>query len=134
MVILFDPVGSPDKLEEMIVSASLSPGVSGLMILACEANGFTPGKIDPILGRAGIGVFGGVFPALIYGKELVKRGSLVVGLPRFLETRFIPGLSNSAIEYESCLDLKLPALHRPDHDGFCRWVRYQDKCIRRQPV
>ena len=45
MVILFDPVGSPDDLEGMISSASSSPGVNSLMILACEANGFTPRKL-----------------------------------------------------------------------------------------
>ena len=108
MVILFDPVGSPEKLEEMILGASSSPGVSGLMILACDANGFTPLKIDAILGRAPVAVFGGVFPALIYGKTLIERGSLVVGLPRFIDTRFVPDLSNSAIDYESFLDLKPP--------------------------
>jgi hypothetical protein len=108
MVILFDPVGSPDNLEGMISSASSSPGVNSLMILACDANGFTPRNIDAILGRAPVAVFGGVFPSLIYGKTLIERGSLVVGLPRFLETRFVPDLSNGAIDYESCLDLKLP--------------------------
>jgi hypothetical protein len=106
MVILFDPVGSPENLEQVIASASSFPGVSGLMILACDANGYTPGTIDPILGRAPVAVFGGVFPAIIYGKELIERGSLVIGLPGVLQTRFVGGLSDSAIDYEACLELE----------------------------
>jgi hypothetical protein len=108
MVILFDPVGSPENLDAMIISASASPGVNGLMILACDANGFTPATMDPILNRSPVALFGGVFPAIIYGKDLVERGSLVVGLTKLVETRFVPGLSNSAVDYESCLDLKTP--------------------------
>ncbi len=127
MVILFDPVGSLENLEQMIAGAASSPGVSGLMILACDANGFTPDAIDPILGRAPVAVFGGVFPSIIYGKELLERGSLVIGLPGVLETRFIHGLSDSEIDYEACLELKS---HCPPSaltmmvfvDGFARRV------------
>lgn len=59
------------------------------MILACDANGFTPASIDLILSRAPVPVFGGVFPAIIHGREMFKQGSLVIGLPKVLETRFI---------------------------------------------
>jgi len=69
MVIRFDPACLPENLQEMIQSASSLPGVSGLMILACGANGFTLARIDPILSRASIPVFGGVCPAIIYGRE-----------------------------------------------------------------
>jgi hypothetical protein len=89
MVIRFDPAGSPENLRGMILSASSLPGVNGLMILACDANGFTPASIDPILSRAPVPVFGGVFPAIIHGREMFVQGSLVIGLPKVLETRFI---------------------------------------------
>jgi hypothetical protein len=59
VVIRFDPAGSPKNLHEMILRASSLPGASGLMILACDANGFTPASINPILSRAPIPVFGG---------------------------------------------------------------------------
>ena len=108
MVIRFDPAGSSENLREMILGTSSVPGVSGLMILACDANGFTPENIDPILSRAPVPVFGGVFPAIIHGREMFERGSLVIGLPGVLETRFIPDLSDSETDYEALLDLKIP--------------------------
>jgi hypothetical protein len=54
MVIRFDPACLLENLQEMIQSASSLPGVSDL---------------DPLLSRASIPVFGGVFPAIIYGRE-----------------------------------------------------------------
>ena len=75
MTILFDPAGSPANLQEMILSASSISGVDGLMILACEANGFTPENIDAVLNLAPVPIFGGVFPALIYGSDLIRQGS-----------------------------------------------------------
>ncbi|MGA2402822.1 MAG: FIST C-terminal domain-containing protein [Syntrophobacteraceae bacterium] len=108
MTVLFDPIGSPANLQEMILKASSLSGVNGLMILACDANGFTPENIDGVLRSAPIPVFGGVFPALMYGKDLIRQGSLVAGLPKVLETLFIPDLSNSAIDYESFLEFKTP--------------------------
>jgi hypothetical protein len=108
MTILFDPVGSPANLQEMILRASSISGVDGLMILACDANGFTPENIDAVLNLAPVPIFGGVFPALIHGKDLIRQGSLVAGLPKVLETLFIPDLSNSAVDYEAFLDWKIP--------------------------
>ncbi|MFZ0931192.1 MAG: FIST N-terminal domain-containing protein [Syntrophobacteraceae bacterium] len=108
MAIRFDPAGSPENLQEMIQSVSSLSGVSGLMILACDANGFTPAGIDPILSRASVPVFGGVFPAIIYGREMFRHGSLVIGLPNVLQTMFIPDLSNRAIDYEASFDCKIP--------------------------
>lgn len=109
MIILFDPVGSPENLDQMIAGASSFPGVSGLMVLACDANDFDPENMDPVLRRASLPLFGGTFPGLVYGKELIDRGSLVVGLPGLLETRFVPGLSDGGIDYESYLDIGIPA-------------------------
>lgn len=108
MTILFDPAGSPANLQEMILSASSISGVDGLMILACEANGFTPENIDAVLNLAPVPIFGGVFPALVYGSDLIRQGTLVAGLPKVLETLFIPDLSNSAVDYETFLDWKIP--------------------------
>lgn len=106
MTVLFDPSGSQANLQEMILSASSLPGVNALMILACDANGFAPENIDGVLSSAPLPIFGGVFPALIYGKELIRQGSIVVGLPGLLETSFIPDLSNKDVNYESFLNYK----------------------------
>ena len=98
-----------------------------VVILACDANGFTPSRIDPILIRAPAPVFGGVFPAIIHGREMFEQGSLVIGLPKVIETRFIPDLSNIAIDYEALLDFKIPGDQSPLTlmvfvDGFARRI------------
>jgi hypothetical protein len=126
MVIRFDAAGSPENLLEMIRSVSSFPGVSGLMIFACDANGFTSASIDPILRMAPIPVFGGVFPAIVHGREMFERGSLVIGLPKVLETRFIPDLSKSGIDYEALLDFKIP-----DHESALTMMVFVDGFARR---
>lgn len=102
-----DPTGSIEGLKRLIDGANVQAG-SGLMIFACDANGFTPDNMNPILCNAPFPVFGGVFPAIIYGKELLQNGTLAAVLPVADEAHFLPDLSTGDADYEAELDRFFP--------------------------
>jgi len=104
MIIKADSSGSLESLERMIDEVSSSKTSEGLMILSCDANGFVPGDIDAILKNVSIPLFGGIFPAVIHDGELLEKGSIVVGMSGLVQTKFVPELSNEAIDYEVFLD------------------------------
>ncbi len=63
---LFDQSGTVEQLREMVAEFERQPKIGSILIFACDANGFMPDTIDPILKETGLIVFGGVFPQIIY--------------------------------------------------------------------
>ncbi len=108
MKIHLDTTGSVTALETLIRRAASEPSVRGLLVLACDANGFAPEAVSPVLRRSPLPLVGGVFPALIHGEDLIRRGSLVLGLSSLLRTAHIPGLSDPEFDYEGALAARLP--------------------------
>jgi hypothetical protein len=100
MIVKTDFSGSRESLEKMIHEVSSCKTFEALMILSCDANGFVPRDIDPILKNASIPLFGGVFPAIIHDGDLMEKGSIVIGLSDLVQTKFISELSNEAMDYE----------------------------------
>lgn len=72
--------GTIEELNSLIRQAVDQPGVEGILIFACDANGFTPQEVDPILAKVPIPIFGGIFPQILYMGEHYDRGTLIVGL------------------------------------------------------
>jgi len=102
-----DITGSIEGLKSLLDGAAVQAG-SGLMIFACDANGFTPDTVDPLLRSASFPIFGGVFPAIIHGKELLQKGTLAVVLPVADEVNYLPDLSNDGSDYEAALEKTFP--------------------------
>ncbi|MDZ7925132.1 MAG: FIST C-terminal domain-containing protein [Marinagarivorans sp.] len=63
------------QLAELIAA-----GAQSLMVLACEDNGLTTADWNLWLRALELPVFGGVFPQIIYGDQLLSTGVLLVGL------------------------------------------------------
>ncbi len=55
-------------------------------------------------------LFGGIFPAILYGKKKMEKGSIVLGVHRESEITHIPGLSDSNADYEDMLDKLIPEI------------------------
>lgn len=53
------------------------PEVSGIMLLACDANDYTASELDPILKSIKNPVFGGIFPAIIYNNHKHENGYIL---------------------------------------------------------
>ncbi|TVR65183.1 MAG: histidine kinase [Gemmatimonadales bacterium] len=96
MIVHYDASGSADSFQRLAAGLTERTDVMGLMVLSCEANGWLPEALDPILGAMEVPVFGGVFPQIIHHRQNLERGTLVVGLPVRPEVESIHGLSGPA--------------------------------------
>lgn len=97
--IYLDKGGTLTGLSEMIERAGKEAGDGyGLLLLASEGNGFTPDKINSFLQSARLPVFGGMFPAVIYGNQVLSHATIGVTLPVASESIFIPGFSSNQIQ------------------------------------
>lgn len=108
IIIRTDPQGTLAEFERILEECYQTDGVESLFILSCDENKFTPQEINPILQSIDIPVFGGVFPEIISANQKLSRGSLVAGLGTKPEIVFVPGLSDSDIDYADFLEERLP--------------------------
>lgn len=64
MECVLDEGGTLSALKRGIDQIAKYPGVSGVLILACDANDFQSESLDPILKGVSLPVFGGIFPGI----------------------------------------------------------------------
>ena len=101
---LFDTKGDIGSLQRILHTLTENSDVKSLMVFGCDANGWTPETVDPILKALTVPVFGGVFPKIIYGKQVHNNGVLVIGLNHSAEILIVPELSNPDIDYNKILE------------------------------
>lgn len=101
MLISLDRTGTVESLAALMSDTAARPDVAGLMVLACDANGFSPDALDPLLLASPLPVFGGIFPQIIHGCEHLERGSLVIGLPVVPRLSVITGLSYPETDFDA---------------------------------
>ena len=110
MIIKAEKSGTVESLKRILDETVTNEAVKGIMILACDANGFRPETVDALLTSMTVPVLGGIFPELIHGQEKLTKGSIVVGLHEVPNVQIIPNLSDPACEYDELIDQKLPEL------------------------
>lgn len=110
MIFKVDKTGTVEGFQSVFNEVAGMDGVQGIMILACDANGFTPENVDDELKTAVFPIFGGIFPELINGKEKLTKGTIVVGLNVALSVHVISGLSDENADYEEMIDEAIPDL------------------------
>ncbi|MCB9423072.1 MAG: FIST C-terminal domain-containing protein [Ardenticatenaceae bacterium] len=110
MIIKADHTGTIENFQNIVEETLANDAVKGLLILACEANGFKPENVNEILTNVSIPLLGGVFPQLILAQTKLTRGTLVIGLLETPDVLVIPGLSNPAVDYDDVIDEQYPEL------------------------
>ncbi len=80
MIINVDKTGTLEGFHTILKKITTDKTIRGLVILSCDANGFTPDAVDPCLKDVTIPLFGGIFPAVIHGREKFEKGTIIVGL------------------------------------------------------
>lgn len=100
MVIHLDREGSVDGLHNLLEQAANDERIEGILILACDANGFTPEKVDEILKRCKKPVFGGIFFKILFNKEQLEKGTIIVGICQPVITGVIREISAAPIDLE----------------------------------
>lgn len=103
MNICFDPGGLLPALEKCMDKQASLPSTQGLLVFGCDANGWTPEDLDPMLTSASKPVFGGIFPKIIHGAKAYDEGVLVIGLPVRPDIHLVQGLSDPLADYEAML-------------------------------
>ncbi len=128
MIVEIDMSGTVEGLAEAMAKVAAADGVNALIVLSCSANGFDPVQVDGLLQSVPVPLMGGVFPALIYGRERLERGSLVWGVRREAMLSVVEGLSAPDIDLEKALERALPeelpesALQIVIVDGFSKRI------------
>jgi hypothetical protein len=127
MIIELDRTGTVDALRQSIERTASRSGVESILILAADANGFTPEQVDPILTKVSLPLFGGIFPEIIHGREHLGTGTLVIGLPYPAHVEIISDLSDDRADYERLIDEKLSGHPRGNTmfvlvDGFAKRI------------
>jgi len=103
-----DKTGTVEGLQKVIQETTAYESVQSLLIMACDANEFTPETVDEILAGVSVPVIGGIFPEIIHGREKLTQGTIAAGLSRPMDAQIIPGLSDTAVDYSQIIDKKFP--------------------------
>lgn len=99
-----DRSGNESELRSLLAAVDGDARVQGILVLACDANDWTPEQIDPLLQSTAKPLFGGIFPQIIHGSETLEKGAIVVGLPVMPKLLTVPGLSDEQADYDAILD------------------------------
>lgn len=110
MIIEVDKTGSIAGFQETLAAVLAYEQVKGLLILAGEANNFTPAALDETLKNMPVPLFGGIFPEIIAGREKLARGTIIAGLPMAPKVQIIPKLSDITVDYDGIIDKKFSNL------------------------
>ncbi|WP_291327508.1 FIST signal transduction protein [Desulfovibrio sp. UCD-KL4C] len=104
MHIKVDLTGSVQNFEEILHEINLLSSITGIIVFACTANGFTPELLNPILTRSRTPIIGGVFPSVFHNAERIDKGTVVVGLTCPFYVHTINGLSDYELDYTDCIE------------------------------
>ncbi len=104
MHIKVDLSGTAQNFEEILKEIESIPSITGIIVFTCNANGFTPELINPILTKCSMPVIGGVFPSIFHNAERMDKGTVVVGLSCPFSVHTLKGLSNYDLNYTECIE------------------------------
>lgn len=99
--------GTYDGFREVVDKVAQDEKVAGLLVLACDKNGFTPRDLDPLLNGISIPIFGGCFPGIICQDQAYERGTLVIGLPVRPHLQVINDLSGYGACFDDAIDASI---------------------------
>ena len=104
MFINLDREGTVEGLQYLLERAADDENTSGVLILACDANGFTPEKVDEVLKQYKKPVFGGIFPQILFNKEILEKGTIVAGISQPVSTAVIKGIGDISIDLDAIIE------------------------------
>lgn len=96
MIIDEDRSGTLEGFQAVVTRVASHSEVHSLLVLAGDANGHTPENTDAFLRTIPKPTYGGVFPALVSGREHFERGTIVIGTRKPLRATLVRDLSDAA--------------------------------------
>ena len=104
MIIQVDQTGTLEEFEIQLNEVASKDNVKGLLILSCDANRFTPERLDNILNKVEIPLFGGIFPAILHGREKLEKGTIIIGLNCRPVVGIIEDISDPELDFDAKLE------------------------------
>jgi hypothetical protein len=119
---------SIDDLEKGLKLAYASAAKS-LLILVCNDNNFTAQQVNPLIMRAPVPIFGGIYPKLIFKNKLMEQGCIIIGFEQSVEINLITQLSTLVTDeqLEQVIDQALLA-HSPITNN-CSFLMFYDSLV-----
>ncbi len=108
MIIQVDETGTVKGFLSLLENMTADENIHGLIILACDDNGFTPATVDKVLKSVSIPVFGGIFPAIIHGSQKMDKGTIVAGLSKKPTVYSLPHLSDNNLDHDEAIANLIP--------------------------
>lgn len=103
MIIFTDREGSLQNLDKMLRAADTDSSVQAIMVLACEANNFTPENSDALFHKVSKPLFGGIFPQILIDAENLPKGTIVAGLTHKVTPFIIENISDQNANFEKLM-------------------------------
>ena len=72
--------------------------------MVAAANEWGPHEIDPLVKNQRLPIFGGIYPKLLMGNEVLERGALLLGVTAEPHIAIVPGLSDPQTDFEDAID------------------------------
>lgn len=110
MDIKVDRTGTVTGFLSIMEEMAADKNNKGLLVLACDANGFTPEAVDGCLKKVKLPLFGGVFPAIIHEREKMNTGTIIVGLKEEPVVYTIPNLSDINRDFDGVIESLIPEI------------------------
>lgn len=104
MRVLIDKEGSIDSLKSTIKVFEEDKKISSVLILSCDENFYSSENISQFLQSLNVSIFGAIFPQIIYGKENLSKGNIILGMEELLDPFIIENLSSKAEEIDEELE------------------------------
>ncbi len=108
MIIKLDKTGTVNGFKSILDEISRDVRTKGILIMACDDNGFTPESVNEILQPISQPLFGGIFPAIIHDGEMLRKGSIVAGFTREPDVRIVPDLSEKTVDFDEVVSEIFP--------------------------
>ena len=109
MLFEIENTGNLDAFTNNLTKVTGHSEMKAALVLVCDENGWGPEELDPLIAQQPMPVFGGVFPRLVAGKEVLSKGSLVIGVISDPQIAVIEGLSDPHADYEELIDMSIGA-------------------------
>lgn len=104
MIATFETEGNVEGLRRTLAAVQTMEGVQGLLVLACDANGFDKREVDPVLVSLDLPIFGGIFPGILYNGQKYTTGTLVIGLDTTPQVAVVHDLSRVNAAHDEILE------------------------------
>lgn len=96
--------GKAETAEKCLLEMTRDSRVQAVLVLACDANGWTKEGVDPWIRACRIPVFGGIFPQILADGQNLEKGFLMAGLFHPVEILVLTGTSRPGMDFDTILE------------------------------